>query len=700
MKPRDLLVALGAAALATAGIVFGGGQSLEGLSIDSLFWLRHQAFGAAHDAASSPTAVIAIDEETYRTPPFADVPQALWTPQIGKVLATLVQADVAVVGFDLILSTSVERLFRGYDRDYMIALQQAARTNRVVLGKVQHSQLPIAPAPGFSFAVGNQRNIRSTNLITDPDEVIRRVPLTFEADDRGGGTRREASFPLELAMRAAQAQPDWDDNAVRLDGWPIPARDDGMLVNFEGGGADIPVYSFADIYACADAGKLDYFRAHFAGKTVLVGVVLDVEDRRPTSKRFVTGPEGAGNQPRCAIEPMAALQGPPVVRDNIPGVFIHATAVNNMLRREPLRDLGRPTDGAIAGGLGIVGATMGVALPLGPAGAVLALGALGYVALATVLFHGGLVLPLLPPVATAVLAFVLILAYRITIADKDKRRLRQMFGLYLAPEIVDRMVASDHPPRLGGERREMSFLFTDVAGFTSLAERMDPGVLAPILNGYLDGACAVIKQSGGMVNEFIGDAILAFFGAPQDQPDHAQCAVDCARALDAYAEAFRRRQQADDVPFGRTRIGVHTGAVFVGNVGSDSVKMKYSALGDVVNTASRLEGLNKHFNTRVIISGNTLARCYEDRVRPLGRIILKGRTDPIDVFELVEEPRCDSAAIARYREAFRLLADGDPRAEAAFSALADELPDDGCVALHLERVRAGARDTLVVMEEK
>jgi len=193
---------------------------------------------------------------------------------------------------------------------------------------------------------------------------------------------------------------------------------------------------------------------------------------------------------------------------------------------------------------------------------------------------------------------------------------------------------------------------------------------------------------------------VAFFGAPQDQPDHAARAVACARALDAFAEDFRRRQQADDVPFGRTRIGIHTGPVFVGNVGSDSVKMKYSALGDVVNTASRLEGLNKHFNTRVILSGDTLARSGEDGVRPLGRFVLKGRHDPIDVFELVEAARTDSAEVARYREAYRLLDAGDPKAEAAFSALAAELPEDGCVALHLERLRAGARDSLVVMTEK
>jgi adenylate cyclase len=700
MKPRDLLVAFAAGAVATAVVAVGVGDLLKGWSIDGLFWLRYQAYGPLHPASASPSVVIAIDEETYHRPPFEGLPKALWTPQLATVLDRVIEADAAVVGFDAIFAESVESIVPGYDRQFLVGLRRASNDGRVVLGKVQHQQLPIAPSRGQSFAVGHERNIRSANLFVDPDEVVRRAPLTFLADDRQAGTRREPSFALELAARTAHAPIDWSDGvSVQLGDWAIPARDDAVLLNFDGGGADIPTFSLADMFACADAGKLDYFREHFAGKAVLFGVVLDVEDRKATSRRFINGPDDAGRQPRCATEPLPAFSGPQSARDSVPGVLIHATAINNLLRREPLRDLPPAADAAIAGGFGVAAATASAIAPLGPAGVALAIGMVLYGALATVAFHGGLALPLLQPFVGVALSFVLVLVYRITVADKDKRRLRKMFALYLAPEMVDQMVASDRLPQLGGERREMSFLFTDVAGFTSLAERMDPAVLAPILNRYLDGACDVILKHGGMVNEFIGDAILAFFGAPQDQPDHAARVVACARALDSFAEAFRQAQQDADIPFGKTRIGIHTGTVFVGNVGSQQ-HLKYSALGDVVNTASRLEGLNKFFGTRVIASGDTLARCDETRVRPLGRFVLKGRHEPIDVYELVEEPRCASAEIARYREAYRLLDAGDPKAEAAFGALAAVLPGDGCVALHLERLRAGARDSLVVMEEK
>jgi len=246
----------------------------------------------------------------------------------------------------------------------------------------------------------------------------------------------------------------------------------------------------------------------------------------------------------------------------------------------------------------------------------------------------------------------------------------------------------------------MSFLFTDVAGFTTMAERMDPTVLAPILNRYLDGCCDVILKSGGMVNEFIGDAILAFFGAPQDQPDHAARAVACARALDIHAEQFREAQQANGIAFGKTRIGVHTGTVFVGNVGSHE-HMKYSALGDVVNTASRSRG-----STSISAPGSSCRatpwRSPRNRAwRPLGRIVLKGRQEPIDVLRadrggarrLGRDPALPRGLRpARYRR--------PPRPRRHSAALAADLPDDGCVALHLDRLRAGEHGTLVVMTGK
>src|SRR5215471_12347316 len=138
-----------------------------------------------------------------------------------------------------------------------------------------------------------------------------------------------------------------------------------------------------------------------------------------------------------------------------------------------------------------------------------------------------------------------------------------------------------------------------------------------------------------MVNEFIGDAVLAFFGAPFEHADHAAQAVRAARALDAAAERFRKAQNAAGVPFGITRIGVHTGSALVGNFGAFQ-RMKYAALGDVVNTASRIEGLNKHFSTRVCASGAVFDLAGDVGFRPLGRVVVKGRQEELEIVELLD----------------------------------------------------------------
>jgi len=284
-------------------------------------------------------------------------------------------------------------------------------------------------------------------------------------------------------------------------------------------------------------------------------------------------------------------------------------------------------------------------------------------------------------------------------SDRERAFIRHAFGRYLSPELVRRLADDPRALRLSGERREMSFLFTDIAGFTGLSERLGEA-LAPILNAYFDGACAAIFAHGGMVNEFIGDAIVAFFNAPLDQPDHAQRAVEAARALDRFAEAFRREQAARGVPFGSTRIGVHSGAALVGNFGS-SQRFKYAALGDVVNTAARIEGLNKFFGTRACASVTTVAEADDTRMRPVGSVVVSGKSEALAMFEILSDDHLSDDFLDRYREAYLALEVGDlSDALARFQALHAEAPSDGPVAFHLDRLLRNEGGTLIVMTEK
>ena len=277
--------------------------------------------------------------------------------------------------------------------------------------------------------------------------------------------------------------------------------------------------------------------------------------------------------------------------------------------------------------------------------------------------------------------------------------LRRSFEHYLPPDLIAEMLASGTTPKLGGERREISVLFTDVAEFTTLSESMEPEFLATIVNDYFDGVCAAIFEQGGMVNEFIGDAVLAFFGVPHEQADHADRAVEAALGVDAFACRFSAEQKARGIDFGHTRIGVHTGTAMVGNVGTRS-RLKYSALGDMLNTGSRLEGLNKTIGTRICVSGDIVRKDQGHCFRPIGSFVVKGRHVATEVFEPVDPENQDAERIDRYVVAFRALEAGISEAAEQFAALHREHPEDPCTTFHCQRLAAGESGTLIVMSEK
>jgi len=201
------------------------------------------------------------------------------------------------------------------------------------------------------------------------------------------------------------------------------------------------------------------------------------------------------------------------------------------------------------------------------------------------------------------------------------------------------------------------------------------------------------------VDKFIGDAVFAIFNAPADQPDHARRAVQCALAIDRFSEAFRAEQHAKGIALGVTRIGIHTGRAVVGNFGSHS-RMQYTALGDTVNTASRLEGVNKVFGTRMCVSEATRLHVDDIPFRPIAVIVPKGKTEPLGIYEPLDEARATSPYVVRYMEAYALAEQRDPGALDLFEELHAMQPGDKCVALHVERLRESNVGVEMVMHEK
>jgi class 3 adenylate cyclase/CHASE2 domain-containing sensor protein len=282
---------------------------------------------------------------------------------------------------------------------------------------------------------------------------------------------------------------------------------------------------------------------------------------------------------------------------------------------------------------------------------------------------------------------------------EQKKFIQAAFSKYLSPALLDDILKDPSKLQLDPKRRDLSYIFTDVAGFTTISESMDAVALSDVMNRYLDGMVNIIFRHGGTVDKFIGDAVFALFNAPRDQKDHTACAVACALELDAFAQSFLAAEQAAGRAFGVTRIGVHAGPASVGNFGAEA-RFEYTALGDAVNTAARLEGLNKYFGTRVAMSGTAAARCPDIARRPIGQIVLKGKTEPIPVFQPLSAEQAEGIIIRRYQQAYGLMATGDPAALEAFAALAADAPDDGPTALHLTRLQKGETGDMVVMGDK
>lgn len=273
-------------------------------------------------------------------------------------------------------------------------------------------------------------------------------------------------------------------------------------------------------------------------------------------------------------------------------------------------------------------------------------------------------------------------------------RARESLSRYFSPNLAEQLASDASSLSLGGHRREVASLFTDIAGFTTLVESLDPSLLAELLNGYLVEMTGSVFRYEGTVAKIVGDAIHVLFGAPGDQPDHATRAVACALDLDAVSEAFRRRWQERGVRLGATRIGVHAGPAIVGNFGGGRF-FDYTAYGDTINTAARLETANKALGTRICVSANVASHAENFRGRPVGDLVLRGKAEPLRAFEPLTEHNFSDPVTAAYLDAFAKLERGDAGAIAAFASIVGLRSDDCLASFHLKRLLNGSSGTRI-----
>jgi adenylate cyclase len=266
--------------------------------------------------------------------------------------------------------------------------------------------------------------------------------------------------------------------------------------------------------------------------------------------------------------------------------------------------------------------------------------------------------------------------------------MRRRFEQHLAPAIVSRLAAQPELLRLEGEMREITALFTDIEDFTAMTGRVDPRTLVGLLDRYFDGLTRIVVEHGGMVDKMVGDGLHAIFNAPLDLADHPRRAVDCAIAIRDFGERYRSDAQAAAAGFGRTRVGLETGMVVVGDVGGGR-KLDYTAHGEAMNMAARFEAANKDLGSSICIGPTTAARLPNRALRPLGRINVRGRTAPAEVFDPWPDA-LDKSNRKSYLKAVA-LAERDPVAAAEqLDQLASLTPHDPVPARLAARLRGPA----------
>ena len=525
---------------------------------------------------------------------------------------------------------------------------------------VPRARAPAATIPEIAAAAGSAGHF---NMIPDADGVVRRIPMAI-----GYGDQFFAPLSLVAAAAFAERTPAIRIDrsgvrSVRLGETKIPVDPNGrMRINYRGPESTFPYLPVTDILR-KDAPE-SAWRTEVRDALVIVGATaVGIYDVRVTPF------------------------------DNVfPGPEIHATIVDNLLAGDFLRKPGAMVlldalgmaGGAILLGflLSRLGAGTGAAAAAGIAG-------LWLVAAQYLFSRRGLVLAVVHPLVTLGTLYAAVTLWRLLLEARQRRFIQNAFAHYVSPAVVEELIRSPEKLELRGEERHITAFFSDIEGFSRIAEGMDPRRLGEFLNEFLTEMTDIILAHRGMVDKFEGDAIIAMFGAPNAVPDHPAVACRAAVEMQRRLVEMRRGWRERGWPEIRMRIGLCTGAAVVGNMGSRS-RMDYTMIGDTVNTAARLEGINKFYGTYTAAAESTIRAMGDELVaREVDRIHPVGKKQAIRFYELLGTADAVVGDMpARYAEGLAAYRNREwDRAIAAFEAALRAVPEDGPSRVLLERSR-------------
>lgn len=454
------------------------------------------------------------------------------------------------------------------------------------------------------------------NFFPDNDGVIRSMPLFLNFCGR-----QYMGLSLAMVMGLLNAHNDHisfaSDNEIRImppgggdsTFFRIPVDRDGrMLINYQGTWQTFRTIEYYDVLMHRIPPET------FEGRIVLVGTsAAGLSDLRPVP-----------------------------FQDAFPGVEIHANIIYNLLSQEFITTSSTTDKLLNMLALGILVALLAMLLKPWQSAIVVVILLAGYGLATIVVFaENGHWLELVRPGLTLVFSYLFVFMYRYRDEERNKRYIKNMFKYYLSGSVVEELLKNPDMLKLGGEKRIATALFSDIKSFTTVSESLTPEKLVLQLNEYLAAMTKHVLDHEGYLDKYEGDAIMAIFGVPVEQPDHAERAVRAALGMQRELESLRKKWESEGKPQFYARIGINTGPMIAGNIGGVD-RFDYTVIGDAVNLASRLEGANKQYGTDIMISEFTKELLPESYVlRELDLIRVKGKTQPVRVFEVVAKNRSD-----------------------------------------------------------
>ena len=659
-----LLLGLGASAVA---LLLGATGALDTAELKAYDWRVRQTA----DAASVRKDIVLVeindtsirDLETYFGRwPWPRVVVGVLIDFLARGGAKVIAVDFSILEKDTVLGHRVGSItMKGEESDAALVESIRAAGNVVMLADAVYegvigAELKATPTwEGAPYRLGP--SIEERRLIVPPLQAITDAAAglghNFFAADHDGPARRMLPFVRKgeqympsLGVAAALIGGGFKPDEVVLEGETLRIRDRRVPL------IPITVRNIEDPAAGPAASKTREqltMLINYRAPTLVDGV----RPYRSFEARHVIASELA------LLDGMKPQLDPAVFKDKIvfvgltasglldvfttpfestgvmPGIQLHAYVTDSILSNRFVR----PAPNAMR-----IGGTIGGALAVGllaallpytaaSAGALLAISIWTWYSLSV--FRSGLWVNMTQPLIAVVVALFAGTAYRYFVEERQKRVVKKLFGRYVSKDVYKQLIDNPDLARLGGGRREMTVLFSDIRGFTTITEKGDPEALVAQLNEYFSRMVDLVFHHKGTVDKFVGDMVMALFGAPLDDVEHADHAVQTA--VDMVAELGRLN--AKWVSEGKSEldvgVGVNSGEMIAGNIGSSSI-MSYTVIGDNVNLGARLESLNKDYKTRIIISDATRGRLKNQyNIRPLGDVVVKGKSRPVGIFEIV-----------------------------------------------------------------